>query len=62
MHQFPTLSTETTRENDGIRLSYGLAWGMYRSPCGKALFEEGHDPGRWNYTVCFDDKKTGIAL
>ncbi|HEY0565044.1 MAG TPA: serine hydrolase domain-containing protein [Terriglobales bacterium] len=28
--QFPTLSTETTHENDDIQLSYGLGWGVFR--------------------------------
>jgi CubicO group peptidase (beta-lactamase class C family) len=32
-HQFPTLARETTDENQSIRLSYGLGWGLYWSPC-----------------------------
>lgn len=28
-HQFPTLENEPTDENKAIRLSYGLAWGLY---------------------------------
>ncbi len=54
-HEFPPLSTETTDENKPIRLSYGLAWGWYWTPYGKAFFKEGHDDGWPNYTVCFDD-------
>jgi len=61
-HQFPPLSTETTDENKPIRLSYGLAWGLYWTPYGKAFFKEGHDDGWRNYTVCFDDAKTGIVI
>ena len=60
--QFPTLSTETTDENKEIRLSYGLAWGLYWTPYGKAFFKEGHDDGWRNYTVCFDEPKTGIVI
>jgi CubicO group peptidase (beta-lactamase class C family) len=61
-HEFPSLSTETTDENKPIRLSYGLAWGLYWTPYGKALFKEGHDDGWRNYTVCFDDAKIGIVI
>jgi CubicO group peptidase (beta-lactamase class C family) len=61
-HQFPPLSTETTDENKPIRLSYGLGRGLYWTPYGKAFFKEGHDDGWRNYTVCFDDAKTGIMI
>jgi CubicO group peptidase (beta-lactamase class C family) len=61
-HEFPALSTETTEENKPIRLSYGLAWGLYWTPYGKAFFKEGHDDGWRNYTVCFDEPKTGILI
>jgi len=61
-HEFPSLSTETTEENKRIRLSYGLGWGLYWTPYGKAFFKEGHDDGWRNYTVCFDDAKIGIVI
>jgi CubicO group peptidase (beta-lactamase class C family) len=61
-HEFPTLSPETTDENKPIRLSYGLAWGLYWTPYGKAFFKEGHDDGWRHYTVCFEDAKTGIVI
>jgi CubicO group peptidase (beta-lactamase class C family) len=61
-HEFPPLSTETSDENKSIRLSYGLGWGLYSTPHGKAFFKEGHDDGWRNYTVCFDDAKTGILI
>jgi CubicO group peptidase (beta-lactamase class C family) len=61
-HEFPTLGRETTDENKPIRLSYGLAWGLYWTPYGKAFFKEGHAEGWRNYTVCFDDRKTGILI
>jgi CubicO group peptidase (beta-lactamase class C family) len=62
LHEFPSLSKETTHQNDAIRLSYGLAWGLYWTPYGKAFFKEGHDDGWRNYTVCFDEKKMGIVI
>jgi CubicO group peptidase (beta-lactamase class C family) len=61
-HEFPTLSMEMTEENKSIRLSYGLGWGLYWTPFGKAFFKEGHDDGWRNYTVCFDDVKTGFVI
>jgi CubicO group peptidase (beta-lactamase class C family) len=61
-HEFPSLATETTDENKPIRLSYGLGWGLYWTPYGKAFFKEGHDEGWRNYTVCFDDAKIGIVI
>lgn len=60
--QFPTLVPGITDENKAIRLSYGLGWGLYWTPYGKAFFKEGHDEGWRNYTVCFDQPKTGIVI
>jgi CubicO group peptidase (beta-lactamase class C family) len=62
LHEFPPLATETTNQNDAIRLSYGLAWGLYWTPYGKAFFKEGHDDGWRNYTVCFEEKKMGVVI
>lgn len=59
-HEFPTLAAETTDANKNIRLSYGLGWGLYWTPYGRAFFKEGHDDGWRHYAVCFD--KAGIGL
>ena len=61
-HEFPTLSTENTDANQAIRLSYGLGWGLYWTPYGKAFFKEGHDDGWRHYTVLFGDQGTGILI
>ena len=61
-HQFPSLSTETTTENDAIHLSYGLGWGLYSTPYGQAFFKEGHDEGWRHYAVCFDKSGTGLLI
>lgn len=61
-HQFPTLAWDTTEANRAIHLSYGLGWGLYQTPYGKAFFKEGHAIGFMNYTVCFDGQKTGIVI
>jgi CubicO group peptidase (beta-lactamase class C family) len=59
-HEFPSLSTETTDENKSIALSYGIGWGLYTTPYGKAFFKEGHDDGLRHYAVCFE--KPGACL
>lgn len=59
-HQFPTLDTETTDQNKAIQLSYGLGWGLYNTPYGRAFFKEGHDDGWRHYAVYFD--KAGIGM
>jgi CubicO group peptidase (beta-lactamase class C family) len=52
-HQFPSLNTETTTAYDPIELSYGIGWGLYKSPYGLAFFKEGHDEGWRNFALCF---------
>ena len=61
-HEFPTFENATTSENQAIRLSYGLGWGLYSTPYGEAFFKEGHDEGWRNYTVCFSQSKLGILI
>lgn len=61
-HQFPTLNEETSTAYDGIRLSYGLGWGLYFSPFGKAFFKEGHDEGWRNLALIFREHGDGILI
>jgi CubicO group peptidase (beta-lactamase class C family) len=61
-HQFPVGSSEISHANDAIRLSYGLGWGVFFTPYGKAYFKEGHDDGVQSYTVSFDEPKLAIAI
>lgn len=61
-HQFPSLAPETTTANDAIRLSYGLGWGIYFSPYGKAFFKEGHDEGWRHLALCFRQHGDGILI
>jgi CubicO group peptidase (beta-lactamase class C family) len=61
-HQFPTLAGGTTQANDGIRLSYGLGWGLYWTPFGKAFFKEGHDEGWRHYAVVFGEKRSSFLI
>lgn len=60
-HQFPSLATETGTANDGIRLRYGLSWGLYSSPYGKAFFKEGHDEG-WRHLALGFRNGSGILI
>jgi len=61
-HQFPSLNEETSTANDAIRLSYGLGWGLYSSPYGKAFFKEGHDEGWRHLALCFREPGDGILI
>ncbi len=61
--EFPSLNTTQTDANRAIKLSYGLGWGLYWTPYGKAFFKEGHDDNGWrNYFVAFDKLKSGIVI
>jgi CubicO group peptidase (beta-lactamase class C family) len=63
LRQFPTLSTETTEENRGVGLAYGLGWGvLQRTPYGRALFKEGHDDGWEHYSICYPQTKTAVVI
>ena len=60
--QFPPITNETTNENDGIQLAYGLGWGLLKCKNGKAVFKEGNG-GAWkNYNINFIDKGTSIII
>lgn len=36
--------------------------GALLTPYGEAFFKEGRDEGWRNYTVCFDEPKTGMVI
>ncbi|MDP4262371.1 MAG: serine hydrolase [Bacteroidota bacterium] len=60
--QFPSLNNDTTSENKKIQLSYGLGWGLFTSPYGKAFFKEGHDDGWVHYMISFPGKKSSFII
>ncbi len=62
VQQFPTLSTDTTADNDPIALAYGLGWSVYRTPEGRAFFKGGHDDGTRNIAVCVRDGRDCLLL
>lgn len=45
---------------DALELSYGLGWGLVKSPFGFAAFKEGQGSGFQNYSIVFQEK--GIAM
>lgn len=60
--QFPPITTETTADNDAIKLAYGLGWGVFNCNGSKAFFKEGNG-GAWkNYNINFPDKGTSIII
>jgi hypothetical protein len=62
-HEFPPFENVETHDNDAIRLSYGLTWGLYFTEAyGEAYFKEGHDDGWRNYAVCFEKAKDCVLI
>ena len=62
-HEFPTPTFDSTSRDDAVQLSYGLGWGVFRSPYGPAWFKEGHDDQSWrNYMVVFERSKSALIL
>ena len=61
-HQFPTLDTLTTTRDDGIALSYGIGWGLVRSPHGLGFFKEGSDDITRNHMIGFADRASGMIV
>jgi D-alanyl-D-alanine-carboxypeptidase/D-alanyl-D-alanine-endopeptidase len=60
--QFGPLSQKDTSANDGISLSYGLGWGLLKSPYGWGAFKEGHGDGFQHYCIIFPEIGTGIII
>lgn len=60
--QFGPLSRKDTSANDAISLSYGLGWGLLKSPYGWGAFKEGHGDGFQHYCIVFPETGTGIII
>ena len=52
----------TTDDNQDIHLAWGLGWGRFDTPYGRAFFHTGHSFGWQNYTVTYIDKGIGIVM
>jgi len=57
----PGAAVDSTGD-DGIRLGYGLGFGVFYTPYGRAFFKEGHDDGWGHYCICYPDKKIAIVI
>jgi CubicO group peptidase (beta-lactamase class C family) len=51
-----------TDENQNIHLAWGLGWGRFDTPYGRAFFHTGNGIGWKNYTVTYIDKGIGVVL
>lgn len=60
--QFGPGASEETDANDPIELSYGLGWGLLRTPFGWGAFKEGHGDGFQHYSIVFPEKRMGVLL
>ncbi|UBM59630.1 serine hydrolase [Marinilongibacter aquaticus] len=52
----------STDKYDDINLSYGLGWGYWETPYGKAVYKEGHGDGFQNYSILFPDSGKGLLI
>jgi serine-type D-Ala-D-Ala carboxypeptidase/endopeptidase len=55
-------ASETTSQYDPIELSYGLGWGLQRTPHGWGAFKEGHGDGFQHYSIVYPAKRLGVLL
>jgi serine-type D-Ala-D-Ala carboxypeptidase/endopeptidase len=60
--QFGPNALIDVNDNDTIRLSYGLGFGLYETYHGKAFFKEGHLEGWQHYAVGFPSKGIGLVV
>jgi D-alanyl-D-alanine-carboxypeptidase/D-alanyl-D-alanine-endopeptidase len=60
--QFGPLAWRDSTMNDDIELSYGLGWGLLRSPAGPGAFKEGHGEGFQDYMILFPEQHKGVLI
>ena len=60
--QFGPGASEESDANDAIELSYGLGWGLLRTPYGWGAFKEGHGDGFQHYMILFPETGLGVLL
>tara|TARA_R110002012_G_scaffold120556_2_gene269957 strand:- start:3150 stop:4907 length:1758 start_codon:yes stop_codon:yes gene_type:complete len=60
--QFGEKANTITDKYDSIRLGYGLGWGYFETPHGKAVFKEGHGSGFVHHSVLFPETGKGIMI
>ncbi|MGY0040640.1 serine hydrolase domain-containing protein [Pedobacter sp. NJ-S-72] len=62
VEQMGPLSRRDTTANDAIKLSYGLGFGLLKTPNGWGAFKEGHGEGFQHYVILFPKSGTGILI
>jgi len=60
--QMGPLSRRDTNVNDALQLSYGLGYGLLKSPYGWGAFKEGHGDGFQHYMILFPKQKTAVLI
>ncbi|WP_228237291.1 serine hydrolase [Allomuricauda sp. M10] len=61
-NQFEEGDHVITDKYDAINLGYGLGWGYFETPYGKAVFKEGHGSGFVHHSVLFPEVGKGIMI
>ncbi|WP_346345145.1 serine hydrolase domain-containing protein [Mucilaginibacter sp. dw_454] len=61
-HQSDEADSSINNNNQTTQLSYGLGWGLFTTPYGKAFFKEGSLDGWGHYVIGFPDKKIAIVI
>lgn len=62
VEQMGPLSVRDTTANDAIQLSYGLGFGLLKTPYGWGAFKEGHGDGFQHYVILFPKSGTGVLV
>ncbi|HEV8581983.1 MAG TPA: serine hydrolase domain-containing protein [Thermoanaerobaculia bacterium] len=60
--QYGPGAAEETGANDGIEISYGLGWGLYRTPHAWGAFKDGHGDGFQHYSIVYPTKRMGVLV
>lgn len=60
--QFGPLALKDSTQNDAIELSYGLGWGILKTPYGFGAFKECHGNGFQHYSIIFPETGKGIMI
>lgn len=59
--QFPTL-LDAQADWSAIALGYGVGWGVFETPYGRAFFKEGHNDQTGNYAICIRERRDCLLL
>lgn len=62
LQQFGGNRKKITDKYDDIALSYGLGWGVYQTPFGRAVFKEGHIQGWEHYSIFYPESDLAVVI